>query len=241
MAYNSGYNVKDKTMKQVTRNNFEWVRLQSAIPCSITIPSNSPVELIDGRYFVSPSIFPKDSIEHHDAVHYGIHVSENNVVIHDKKQTLNKIVTGKKYLLGSGTDGTHYDLLAPSWDCGWYWGFGYVQSKGSHEHIPGFLGEQVYYEKGERKESYYIHNIYDSPRLEKVTFTEKEGWQLSELFKQFYLLKNMAEFCHRSKPNCHITTSPVDHGNMSGWNQHINNVMIPKITAEVLRILSPEK
>ena len=32
------------------------------------------------------------------------------------------------YLLGSDKDGVKYWLEEASWDCGWYWGFGYVET-----------------------------------------------------------------------------------------------------------------
>ena len=41
-----------------------------------------------------------------------------------KKKTINKF--GKHYLLGVNKDGKHVYLEEPSWDCGWYWGFGYL-------------------------------------------------------------------------------------------------------------------
>ena len=44
-----------------------------------------------------------------------------------KKQTT--IAFNKKiYLLGADAEGTKYWLEAPSWDCGWYFGFGYVET-----------------------------------------------------------------------------------------------------------------
>jgi hypothetical protein len=159
------------------------------------------------------------------------------------------------YLLGQDEDGRNYWLEAPSWDCSWYWGFGYVETYTnnkspkksrdilSHEHIDSsFMGSQEVYnhEKQCFVKGEYIHNIYDSPRLVKTTFTSDEGWKLSELFEQFYLLRKMAEFTHKEKPGCNVTTSPVNHGKMSGWNEHINEFMIPMITAEIMRILSPE-
>jgi len=158
------------------------------------------------------------------------------------------------YLIGKGTDAKLMWLEAPKWDCGWYWGFGYIEvytnsnnperAKDiiSHSHFSGLVGAQEYYdhEKGCFRKGEYIHNIYDSPQLVETTFTEKEGWQLSELFKQFYLLRDMAAFCHKEKPGCHITESPVDHGNMKEWYAQINKIMIPKITAKILEILSPD-
>lgn len=157
------------------------------------------------------------------------------------------------FLLGEDQYGKLMWLEAPKWDCGWYWGFGYVETYTNnahpsrardidgHSHFDGLVGYQEYYdhEKGCFRKGEYIHNVYDSPKLVKTTFTSKEGWELSELMKQFYLLREMAEFCHKDRPGCNITTSPVEHGTMTAWYKHINEVMIPKITAEVMRMLSP--
>ena len=149
------------------------------------------------------------------------------------------------FLLGHDEYGKRYWLEAPRWDCGWYWGFGYVETYtnnrhpgkskdfSSHQHIDSsFMGKI-------NGSSEYVHNIYDCPKLTKTTFTYDEGWKLSELFKQFYLLKDMAAFTHKKRPGCHTTKSPVDHGDMKSWCDHINDVMIPKITAEIMSILSP--
>jgi hypothetical protein len=52
----------------------------------------------------------------------------------------------------------------------------------------------------------------------------------------------MADFCHKKPfPGCNITTvSEVDHGDMSELYNKINKEMIPRITAEILNILSPK-
>jgi len=162
------------------------------------------------------------------------------------------------YLLGEDKEGTKYWLESPTWDCDWYWGFGYVETYtnnknphiardiSSHQHIDSsFMGQMEKYDskKGCFVKADYIHNIYDAPLLDKTTFTENEGWKLSELFKQFYLLKDMAAYCHK-KPvvGCNCTTvHEVDNNdNVKGWYDEINKVMIPKITNEILRILTPK-
>ena len=165
----------------------------------------------------------------------------------------------KVYLLGEDKEGIKYWLIQPSWDCGWYWGFGYVETYNrggktdpskctdinSHQHIKSsFIGQMEMYdfEKKCTVKADYIHNIYDAPILTTTTFTVKEGWKLSELFNQFYLLQNMADYCHK-KPvvGCNTTTvHEVDNNeSVKGWYDEINNVMIPKITAEIQRILTP--
>ena len=151
----------------------------------------------------------------------------------------------KKYLMGKNQNGEKVWLETPSWDCSWYWGFGYLTTKNSHTHVDGLTGRHEYYDTEKqchRLSSEYIHNIYDSPKLVETTFTQNEGWELSELFKEFYLLKDMAEYTHRSPASCNLTTSPVtqDPVKMAQWHKEINEVMIPLITAEILRILTPE-
>lgn len=152
----------------------------------------------------------------------------------------------KKYLLGKNQNGERVWLETPSWDCDWYWSFGYLYTKSSHTHVSGLIGKVEYYDtekKCHRLSSDYIHNIYNSPKLVETTFTEKEGWKLSELFKELYLLKDMAEYTHKQPAGCHLTTSPVEQDKrvMAEWYKYINEVMIPKITAEIIRMLTPEE
>jgi hypothetical protein len=172
-----------------------------------------------------------------------------------KKQKSNAF--GKDiYLFGVDTEGKKYWLESPEWDCGWYWGFGYIEtytnnsnpSKSrdiqSHQHFSGFVGSQENYnfEKQCFVKGEYIHNVWDNGIFAGFTFDEKIGWNISELFKQFYLLKEMSDFCHK-KPvaGCNLTTvKDVDHGDMTELYDKINKEMIPKITAKILEYLSPE-
>ena len=160
------------------------------------------------------------------------------------------------FLLGVDTSGIKYWLEAPKWDCGWYWGFGYIETYtnnsnpagskdiNSHQHFSGFVGSQEKYdfEKKAFVKADYIHNIYDNDLFTGFTFDEETGWKISELFKQFYLLRDVADFCHK-KPvcGCNITTVPeVDHGNLDDWGKKINEEMIPKITKQIINYLTPE-
>lgn len=182
-------------------------------------------------------------------------IMKKQLIAKKKSQGFDKDI----YLLGIDYDKTAYWLEAPKWDCGWYWGFGYVETYvnkagnqtnpknaydiGSHQHISGFLGEQEIYnlEKQCWTKGEYVTNLIDSKHFESTTFTEDESWQLTELFKQFYLLVEMSDFTHKELPGCHITTSPVNHGDLKDWYKKINEVMIPAITTKILEILSPKE
>lgn len=143
------------------------------------------------------------------------------------------------YLLGKSGDGVKYWLEAPRWDCGWYWGFGYIETYtnnscpsksrdiSSHSHADNFMRE------------YFTEWNGSKPILADRTFSEAEGWELSELFAQFYELRDQAEFWGRGKMN-------VANAQVSSWKDvvladRINTKMIPEITARILAILTPQK
>lgn len=155
------------------------------------------------------------------------------------------------YLLGWDADGINYWLEAPSWDCSWYWGFGYVETYtnnanpskakdiNSHEHISGFMGQQEEYDsaKGCFVKGKYIHNLIDCKKFARTTFDEKESWELSELFNQFYFLKDAAE--HFKHGKCNTANSKVALWKDEAKAKEINEVLIPQVTARILEILSP--
>ena len=155
---------------------------------------------------------------------------------------------GKKvYLLGKDLDGTMYWLEAPSWDCDWYWGFGYVETYTnnscpnkardieSHCHIYyRFMGKV-----GENGE--YIYNIFNAPLLKGgTTFTEEEGWELTELFSQFYTLSKAADLFYAEKGHVAPTTVKHDSKECKRMYDYINKTMMPAIFKRIDEILSPK-
>lgn len=138
------------------------------------------------------------------------------------------------YLLGKDEYGTHYYLESPKWDCGRYWGFGYIQgfhssrvsdrSHSSHEHADKFMSE------------WFTEFNGSKPRLKEMTFSESEGWRLSELFKRFYTLKESAELFGRG--GAHVQ-GVDDWQKREAWTKEINEVLIPKVTSEITSILKP--
>jgi hypothetical protein len=143
------------------------------------------------------------------------------------------------YLLGRDDEGTLYWLEAPRWDCNWYWGFGYIEayennenpecSKDiiSHEHADKFMSE------------WFIEWNGSKPRLAVRAFTDKEGWELSELFAQFYFLKEAAAMFGRGK--AHVSNSTVPLWKDEAKVKEINESLIPIVTARIIEILTPTK
>ena len=149
----------------------------------------------------------------------------------------------KVYLLGKDKDNYLVWLEEPMWDCGWYWGFGYIERYtnrngnpvnardiSSHTHWTSEIVGPI----GENK---YIHHMNENPLFETTTLKDNESWKLSDLMKSFYTLRQTAELFHSG--NSHLTsTSPLSLKNPN-LEDHINKNLLPKVFKEIDKILSP--
>lgn len=154
-------------------------------------------------------------------------------MLKSKSHAFNKDI----YLLGIDEQGIKYWLESPTWDCGWYWGFGYIETYtnnrspkssrdiSSHQHADKFLSE------------YFTSWNGSKPILKDSTFTNKEGWELSELFSQFYFLREAAEKFKNGKSNCANTT--IKTWEKPNLVKEINEKLIPEVTKRILEILTP--
>jgi len=141
------------------------------------------------------------------------------------------------YLLGRDEQGICYWLESPVWECSWYWGFGYIKTYtnnknphlakdiGSHQHASKFLSEWFTSWNGSK------------PILKNATFTDKEGWELSELFSQFYFLKEAGEMFSRGKANC--TNTSIERWKKPLLVKEINETILLKVMSRILEILTP--
>lgn len=159
------------------------------------------------------------------------------------KSTIRKEVSPKgKYLLGLDQYGDEMWLTAASWDCEWYWGFGYIHQKDSHTHVDSrLMGKQEVYNCDKncwQLSSDYVHNIFHSPEFSATSFTEAEGWVLSELFSTFYILEETAGMYNRG--GSHVADNPLMHVLKNKEQEdHINKILLPAIFEEIYKILRP--
>lgn len=147
------------------------------------------------------------------------------------------------YLLAQDNQEILYWLEEPTWDCGWYWGFGYIEtytcnkypkkSKDitSHQHWSGFVN------KKNDKTHDWIHHLNQSPELIVTVLSEKESWEISDYFKRFHALKETAEILHSGTGHLTNTAYKTKNDLMLEW---INQEELPRIMAHILQILSPD-
>ena len=153
-----------------------------------------------------------------------------------KKQIIT--VFGKDYyLLGADASGTKYYLQKAKFDCGWYWGGGYVETFtnnrnpeksrdiSSHQHFDSLIFN--------RKK-----NGFDNFREIFVNnpFTDKEIWTICELMKTFYIMREYSDCIYRG--GAHYTSNPAkDTIKNDNEYKRINEIVIPELWEKLHSIL----
>lgn len=88
----------------------------------------------------------------------------------------------EKIYLGKGKagmlEGENIYLLKHTWDCDWYWGFGYIGNSNSHSNF---------------KENLLTKETSISKLLDNPQYSQDSWWIIRDLFKQAYVLKDCAE------------------------------------------------
>lgn len=141
------------------------------------------------------------------------------------------------FLLGKDNNDTNYWIESASWDCSWYWGFGYVETYtnnsnparskdiNSHQHFDSlfFKGNKCGFDS-------FKELLVETP------FTDSEIWKICELMKSFYIARSYSDMLHCG--GAHYTTNPArDVIKSEDEYERINNCVIPEIINELYLIL----
>lgn len=150
------------------------------------------------------------------------------------KKTINKF--GEHYLLGVDADGVKHYLKKPSFDCGWYWGFGYIRTftNNNKPELSRDISRHYHFNSFEKN-----CNMFDGIKKAFVAFVLDDGelWTLCELMKTAYILRDYADTLHGG--GAHYDTNPCKDiiKNDDEYNR-INNVVLPAIFDQVKKLLA---
>jgi hypothetical protein len=146
------------------------------------------------------------------------------------------------YLLGVTVHGEHLWLEAATWECDWYWGLGYCETYTndtnpaksrditSHTHFNGVLGKQ---DNGK-----YLHHMNEY--LSESVLTDAESWELADLMKSAYTLRDAAAVFHRG--GSHLTSTLIQDECVNvDVAELINTVELPKLFSRMYEILTPKE
>lgn len=126
-------------------------------------------------------------------------------------------------------DGQTVYINPPSWDCDWYWGFGYLGNIDCHYHLDTLDNGKNMYDaiKNHFGNSFRIKN-------------DSDIWLFCELMATAYHLKETAEVFGRG--GSQYTTNPVSELIKDAeLVDRINNVLLPTIFNHVNALLSKYK
>lgn len=157
----------------------------------------------------------------------------------EKRTTTELSPSGHKLFLLGIKDGIYYWLHEPTWDCGWYWGLGYVETYTntkypenamdieSHQHLRTmFLNKNA-------NIVYELKSFFDD-----IVLSEKEMYQFAELIKSMYICRDFADMTNRGGAN--YTTNPCKNILQDDkLNNHVNNTMLPAIFKQIELLLTP--
>ncbi len=129
----------------------------------------------------------------------------------------------KRIFLGINNDGENIYYYSPTWDCGWYWGFGYLGNKNTHYHLKSLI------------EGSSFDNI-KSHFSEKFVIKNSNIWVFLELVKTAYSLKETAEILGRG--GSHITKNPLSDIIVNKDEvTRINKIVLPEIFDKINDLL----
>ena len=118
-------------------------------------------------------------------------------------------------------------LTSPSWDCNWYWGFGYLGNKNCHYHVNGLA----------ERENINLFDAFKKHFGESLIIkNDNDLWKICELFDTFYTLRKTAELFGRGGSN--YTENPCKELLIDKiLVTKINEVLIPNVIDEIYKIL----
>lgn len=134
-----------------------------------------------------------------------------------------------KVLMGTALEQEIY-LLRPSWECGWYWGFGYLRGRDVHYHL----------DRLDAVDKRLTHiNIYNQVTQhfsgDGAIANMREAktlWRFCEVVKTIYALKEAAAVLGRG--GSHIAQNPLMEL-IQNFDEvdRINEVLIPRLIDEM--------
>jgi hypothetical protein len=151
---------------------------------------------------------------------------------------MKKIETGftRAIFLGK-LHGEDVFLAPPSWDCGWYWGFGYIRNRNLHTHYNCLCLkklEKYNYKKQVYELTDFIHILEQNPNFQ-TTLSRSKQWQLSDYMKSFYALKEASEVLGRG--SSHYTGQVNTSIKNTSMSRKIDSVILPKLFNDIYLLL----
>lgn len=154
------------------------------------------------------------------------------------KKQISKAFGKTIYLLGKDKDGIKYWLEEPSWDCGWYWGFGYIETYTnnndpthsrdieSHQHFDSLFLNQNKCARDAFKEFFV-----------ETPLSDDEIWELVDYMKTFYTLEGVAELFKHGYSH-QTERAKIETLTREDLTKEVNEKMLPELFNKIRDLLT---
>ena len=140
------------------------------------------------------------------------------------------------WLLGKDKDGISYWLAEPSWDCGWYWGFGYVETYTNNMHpdkAKDIASHQHF-------NNMFLNGRKCSRDMFKEFFVETplsddKIWELVDYMQTFYTLKSAAELFKHGY-SWQTGKAMINALQSEKQERLINNALLPEVFERIEKL-----
>lgn len=123
-------------------------------------------------------------------------------------------------------DSKSFWLKKPSFDCGWYWGVGYLTGAGVWSHFDNMF----------KTYDVFVDAKFITP------YDRDTRWKIYELITQLYNLRRYADMMHCCGAGISTIQGSIDkyeEGNTYEYKR-INNVLIPTVWNRLVDVLVPD-
>lgn len=146
------------------------------------------------------------------------------------KETINKF--GFHYLLGINKDGQKVWLEKESWDCDWYWGFGYL-----HTYRRNDFDSHFHFDSTFLKGPDHAYNMFKNYFKETV-LTDNEIWEFCDYMQTFYTLQETAALFKRGY-SWLTERAKLDVIKSTENYELVNKVLLPELFKKIEQLLTP--
>ncbi|MCM1178670.1 MAG: hypothetical protein NC347_00300 [Clostridium sp.] len=152
-----------------------------------------------------------------------------------KKHTIN-VHMKEAYFLGTGKSGLHFYMQKESWECDWFWSFGYIATYTNNDN-PEKSSDTRFLQ---HFDSLFLGKNLSDPFINFFCFmplSSEERYQLLELMQTAYTLRATARLFDGM--GCNSTVNPCSKQLVKPEvAEEINTKMIPAVMQEVRKILT---
>ena len=143
------------------------------------------------------------------------------------------------YLLGADENGTYYWLEQGRFCCGWYWGLGYAETYTNNKNpsMARDINSHNHFDSMFFNTDRCAYDVFKEFFVE-TTLSDREVWELLELMKSLYVLRDFSDLVHKGGAN--YTTNPCEKLLKNKFMYRvINKIYIPALLDKVYELLTP--